>query len=305
MEENRTSRTALITAYTRGYHAANDSPKIFEDFLAHDLLSGEELNSIENWLLTSLHRFNPASAASFPDRRSALAWIMQTGAAPPIVLARARYFEECLEEGVRQGVKQYVILGAGMDTFAFRRPDLLENVQVFEVDHPASQRHKRRRLAELGWELPERLHFVPVDFTRESLANALRRSSYAPHAPAFFSWLGVTYYLPRDVVCATLREIAEVAAAGSRLIFDYLDADAFIPRKAAPRVLRMLWSVQEIGEPMQAGLAPLTLAAELAPLGLRLNEELSPWDIQQRYFSERTDHYRACEHAHFALAVVQ
>lgn len=106
-------------------------------------------------------------------------------------------------------------------------------------------------------------------------------------------------------MCATLREIAEVAAAGSRLTFDYLDADAFILRKAAPRVLRMLWSVQEIGEPMQAGLDPLTLAAELAPLGLRLHEELSPWDIQQRYFTGRTDHYRACEHAHFALAVVQ
>lgn len=304
MEENRTSRTALITAYTRGYHAANDSLKIFDDFLARDLLSREEFSSVEEWMLTTLRRFNPVSAASFPDRRSACAWIMQAGAAPPIVLARARYAEESLEERIRQGVTQYVILGAGMDTFAFRRPDLLEKLRVFEVDHPATQRDKRRRLAELGWELPEGLHFVPVDFTRESLVGALARSSYAPHAPTFFSWLGVTYYLPREVVFATLREIAQVAPAGSGLIFDYLDADAFIPRKAAPRVLRMLWSVREIGEPMQAGLDPLTLAEELAPLGLRLHEELCPCDIQQRYFMGRTDHYRACEQAHFALAVV-
>jgi methyltransferase (TIGR00027 family) len=305
MEEHRTSITALITAYTRGYHAANDSPKIFDDFLAHHLLSREELGSVENWLMSSLRRFNPASAASFPDRRSAFAWIMQAGAAPSIVLARARYAEECLEERIRQGVAQYVILGAGMDSFAFRRRDLLEKLRVFEVDHPATQCCKRRRLAELGWELPEGLQFIPVDFTRQSLASALMRSSYVAQAPTFFSWLGVTYYLPRAAVFATLRDVAQAAPAGSRLVFDYLDADAFIPRKAAPRVLRMLRSVQEIGEPMLAGLDPLTLGAELAPLGLRLDEELSPWDIQQRYFMGRTDHYRACEHAHFALAAVE
>ncbi len=94
------------------------------------------------------------------------------------VLCRARYSEDNLKEAVKQGMQQYVILGAGMDTFAFRHPELLEQLQVFEVDHPATQAFKRQRIAELGWEKPSNLHFVTVDFTQENLATALKRSSY-------------------------------------------------------------------------------------------------------------------------------
>ena len=110
-----------------------------------------------------------------------------------MTLGRSRYTEDSLEKAVEQGVKQYVILGAGFDTFAFRCPEILEKLQVYEVDHPATQAFKRSRLAEAGWELPPQLHFVPVDFEQESLAEALTRSSYDPQAPSFFSWLGVTY----------------------------------------------------------------------------------------------------------------
>ncbi|MBI1919628.1 MAG: class I SAM-dependent methyltransferase [Geobacter sp.] len=305
MEENRASRTALMTAYTRGYHAAHDRPTIFDDFLAHHLLSGEERSAVEDLMMTFLRRFNPVGAASFPDTGAALAWMMQTGAAPPIVLARARYAEESLEEAAGEGVRQYVILGAGMDTCPFRRPDLARRLRLFEVDHPATQAHKLRRLADLGWDMPPGLKFVPVDFTRQSLGAALAASSYDPHALTFFSWLGVTYYLPRDTVLATLREIAAIAPSGSMVVFDYLDCDAFLPWKAAPRVLLMLRSVRELGEPMQTGFDPLTIEAELAPLGLRLRDDLSPFDIHARFFLGRTDHYRACEHAHFACAVVE
>jgi len=305
MEEYQVSRTSQMTAYSRGYHAVHDLPKIFDDFLANRLLAEEERASIERQMMTAFRSFNPVSAASFPDQAAALAWLMQAGAALPIVLGRARYAEESLEEAVKQGARQYVMLGAGLDTFAFRRPELVERLQVFEVDHPATQAYKRNRLAELGWEHPTSLHFVPVDFMQKSLTTALTCSAYDPRVPTFFSWLGVTYYLSRDVVFDTLRAVADVAPSGSSLVFDYLDTDAFVPMKAAPRVLRMLWNVQELGEPMQAGFDPFMLAAELAPLGLRLHEDLSPWDIQGRYFMGRTDHYRACEHAHFAHVVVE
>lgn len=305
MEREQFSRTALFTAYSRGYHARNDCPRIFNDFLAHDLLDTKDRASVEEEILTALRLHNPECAASFADRPSALAWVMQSMAAPPIVLGRARYAEDILEKAVQQGVTQYVILGAGLDTFAFRRPELTERLQVFEVDHPATQGYKRRRLAELGWGNPERLHFVPVDFTKDSLTTALAASGYDREAPTFFSWLGVTYYLSREIALATMRSVAEIAPAGSSLVFDYLDADAFIPAKAAPRVLRMLWSVREIGEPMEAGFDPVCLAEEIEPLGLRLFEDLSPWEIQRRYFMGRTDHYRACEHAHFAHAVTK
>ncbi len=305
MEENRMSLTALFTAYFRGYHAAHDEPKVFDDFLAFRLLTAEERAAVEDSFLTGLRSADPVRAASFPDRESALRSMMQRICSLPIVLGRARYTEDRLGEAVREGVRQYVILGAGMDTFAFRRPELAENLRVFEVDHPAMHSFKRRRLAELGWELPAHLHFVSVDFTRESLTAALSRTPYDPQAPTFFSWQGVTYYLPREAVFATFRAIATIAPAGSVVVFDYLDTEAFVPEKAAPRVHYMLRAVAGLGEPMLTGLDPLTLPAELAPLGLRVREDLSPLNVQERYFMGRTDEHRASEHAHYACLVVE
>jgi methyltransferase (TIGR00027 family) len=299
------SKTAMGTAFIRAYHAAHDHPKIFDDFWAHRLITASEYQIIEERQLKMFLSADPEQAARYPERAGALAGWMQSGAPQPIVLARARYAEDHLEQAVsQQGVKQYVILGAGMDTFAYRRPDLLAHLQVFEVDHPATQSFKRQRLREMEEEPPARLHFVPVDLNQEDLAAALRRSAFDPLALSFFSWLGVTYYLTREAVNATLQAIAEMAPKGSAVIFDYLDFEAFVPEKAARRVQMMIESVRRLGEPMLSGFEPASLAADLAGLGLRLQENLSPADIQARFFMGRTDGYRACEHAHFARAIV-
>jgi methyltransferase (TIGR00027 family) len=306
MEANQVSKTAMGTAFMRAYHAAHDHPKIFDDFLAYHLITAAERQASEERHLTAFQLFDPARAASCPDRAKALACWMRIGAAPAIVFSRARYAEDILEKAVRQEeVKQYVILGAGMDTFGLRRPDLLARLQVFEVDHPGTQAHKRRRLREVGRKLPAQLYFIPVDFNQENLAAALRRSSYDPQAPSFFSWLGVTYYLSRDAVFATLQAIAEVAPAGSSIIFDYLHTDAFVPEKAARRVQFMMEIVRRVGEPMLTGFDPSTLAEDLGRLGLRVQEDLSPSDIEARFFEGRPDGYHACEHAHFVWARVK
>ncbi|PKM82767.1 MAG: SAM-dependent methyltransferase [Firmicutes bacterium HGW-Firmicutes-14] len=299
MEKGQISRMALYNAFVRGYHAAHDTPRIFDDFLAYQLLTKEERISIEESWLKNL------DVEAFPDRERALAWLMQVIAGSPMTLSRARYVEDSLELAVRQGVRQYVILGAGMDTFAFRRPEMLEQLRVFEIDHPAMQAFKYKRIMELGWKIPGQLHFIPVDFTQDNLGEVLMGPSYDPRALTFFNWLGVTYYLPRNVVFSMLRNITGIAPAGSTVIFDYLDTDAFIPEKAAPRIRALVSSTRQVGEPMITGFDPLTLDAELEPLGLRLYEDLSPWDIQIRYFMGRTDHYHAAEHTHFANAVVE
>lgn len=305
MDADQVSKTALGTAFMRAYHAAHDHPRIFDDFMAQDLITAEELRVIEERHLAAFQRFDPAGAASCLDRASALACWMQGGGAPAIVFSRARYSEDILESAVRQQeVKQYVILGAGMDTFALRRPDLSARLQVFEVDHPGTQAHKRRRLREVGREHPAQLHFIAVDFSRENLAEALGRSPYNPQAASFFSWLGVTYYLTREAALATLRAIATVAPPGSTVIFDYLDAEAFVPERAARRVQIMMKLVERVGEPMLTGFDPACLAADLASLGLRLQEDLSPADIEARFFEGRTDGYHACEQAHLARATV-
>lgn len=303
MKENQISRTAMGTAFMRAYHAKHDYPKIFDDFLAYHFFSDEIRPIIEQKMAESLQLYDPVRAASCPDQATALAWVMRYTASS--IFCRARHAEDNLIKAVGQGIRQYVILGAGLDTFAFRRPELLEQLQVFEVDHPAMQAFKRRRLAELGWEHPVQLYFIPVDFTQESLSAALTRSAYDPQVPSFFSWLGVTYYLTRDTVFATLRAVADIAPAGSMIIFDYLDTDAFVPGRMSKGVQVLLERVRQLGEPLITGLNPSTLAADLASLGLHLQENLSPTDIEDRYFQGRTDGYHASKHTHYAWAVVK
>jgi len=298
LENNQCKWSALSCAYMRAYHAKNDSPLIFDDFLAYSLITDEVRTSLEDRLA------NPVLEFLYPDRASALARTIQAISTPPIILGRARYVEDNLDQAVKNGVHQYVLLGAGMDTFAFRRPEMLELVRVFEIDYPATQAFKLQRIAELGWQSPQGLHFLPVDFTRESLAVALTHSPYDPQSLSFFNWMGVSYYLPRATVLDTFRAIAEIAPGGSIVAFDYFDIDAIDPEKAARRVSTMLENSKRGQEILQTFLDPTELASDLASVGLRLCEDLSSDVIQERYFQGRTDGYHALEHAHFAMAMV-
>lgn len=303
MQEKRASMTAVLTAFARAYHATHDNPKIFDDSLAWSLFTEEERAFFGRSLAQTLAFFDPDLAAICPDEATALAWVIQIQNGP-ITISRGRYTEESLETAVQQGAEQYVILGAGLDTFAFRRPEMLAKLQVFEVDLPATQADKRRRLAGSGWELPRQLHFVPVDFAKENFAATLMSTSYDPKRKTFFSWLGVTFYLTREVVNATLRDIAAVAPAGSPIVFDCMDSDAFIPERAAKRMRKMQEIVRNAGEPLITGFDPSALSVDLATLGLKLKQDLGPSDIQDRYFSGRLDRYRAFEHVHFVWAEV-
>lgn len=305
MQDKGVSRTALLSAYFRAYHAKHVSPQIFDDFLAEQLLNEKEHHFIKQMMLAGLKAFDSKLAASFSNQATALAYSMQLVPGPPQILSRARYTEELLEKAVKQGVKQYIILGAGMDTFAFRHKEMLEELEVFEVDHPATQDYKLHRLEELKWVIPSQVHFVPVDFTQENLASVLTNTSYDPTALSFFSWLGVTYYLSYDAVLSTLRNIAAISPAGSTVVFEYLDTDAFDLEKAAPRVKGMLSSAQQMGEQINVGFEPSSLMEMLNSVGLHLHEDLSPSDIQYRYFQGRTDKYYALEHMHLACAVVK
>lgn len=303
MEENQAGVTALVTAYARAYHATHDSPKIFDDFLADQLYTAEEHASFDHHLANLLPMIDPETAATKPDQTVALARVMQIHNGP-VTLSRSRYTEDCLEASARQGVQQYISLGAGFDTFAFRRPDLLERLDVFEVDHPVTQSLKRQRIAMAGWETPAKLHFIPIDFNKESLEDALLHSDYDPHKQSFFSWQGVTFYLTREAVLNTLQAISRIARQGSLIVFDYIDADAFEPERAGKRIRIMQEIASMVGEPMKTGFEPQELGDMLARLGLQLQDNLSPSDIDVRYFQNRTDGYHAFEHVHFAKASV-
>jgi len=304
MEAIQAGITALITAYARAYHATHDVPTIFDDSLADQYFSEAEHTQFDRQLAESLAAIAPDVAASNPDQATALAYVMQN-MHEPVTLSRSRYTEDSLDAAVREGVQQYVILGAGFDTFAFRRPQLLRQIDVFEVDHPVTQGMKRQRIAFAGWTIPDRLHLLPVDFAQTSLADALRNSSYDPGQLTFMSWLGVTYYLTQEVITETLRAISGIAPRGSTVVFDYMDLDAFDADKAAPRTRLMHGIARRVGEPMKSGFEPSQLAEMLQGLGFVLAENLSPEEIGKRYFGGRTDHLRAFEHVHFARAVIR
>ena len=134
--------------------------------------------------------------------------------------ARARYVEDLVAKAVEDGIGQYVILGAGLDSFAYRRPELLTRLTVYEVDHPATQAWKRARLEQIGVQIPPELVFAPVDFERQELGAQLQAVGFSWEVPAVFSWIAVSQYLARDAVEATLAALAR-CARGTRIVLSY------------------------------------------------------------------------------------
>jgi methyltransferase (TIGR00027 family) len=202
---------------------------------------------------------------------------------------RSRYTEDELEAAVARGVRNYVMLGAGLDSFAFRRPDLMRVLNVYEVDHPSTQTWKRERLAELSLKVPATLHFVPVDFERETLTEGLAAGGLQPDSFAFFSWLGVNTYLTPDAVLHTLREIAGTTGAGSELVTDYI-----VPATMLDGADRALFDshatrVAELGEPWLSFFRPDELEMHLQQIGFGQVSHFGPAEACARYFAGRSD----------------
>jgi len=299
MDEGRASRTAVATAYFRAHHYKHANPKIFEDSLAGSLLHADDVAPLERFLLAGVARHNPELAGSGADRETLIGLALR---GLVVVLARARFTEERLAEAMRDGTDQYVIIGAGLDTFALRRPDLRERLRIIEIDHPATQAFKRGRIRDAGLAPPPNLHFAPADLERESLAEVLSRTPYDRSRPAFFSWLGVTMYLTDTAIRATLGSLRSASVAGSQLVFDYLDRAAFGPGNESPTRARLFEIVRRVGEPMIFGFDPPTLEAELAEEGFRLLEDLGPEAQKVLYYGNRTDGLQPTATARLARA---
>src|ERR1700729_1990211 len=197
MQEGKFSKTAHRVAIRRAAHQLLDQPKVLDDPLALRIIGTETAQEL---------RSNPKEHHAFSRAFRAF------------MAARSRYAEDELARAVAQGVTQYVILGAGLDTFAYRNPH--PGLRVFEIDHPATQAWKRGQLQAAGIPIPPSLTFVPIDFEKQTLADGLARSGLNANAPAFFSWLGVTPYLTREACMTTLSVIAKMSA-GSGVVFDF------------------------------------------------------------------------------------
>jgi methyltransferase (TIGR00027 family) len=292
-----------MAAFFRADHHKHDHPKIFDDPFAQLFLSLSDIESIEAELLARAAPDSPEILAARSDHRSAVSRLLRLLAAPAPILARARYSEERLLEAIEGGVAQYVTIGAGLETFTLRYPDLQESLQVFEIDRLSTQAFKQQALARAGIDLPPNLHLVAADLEAVSVADALRGSSFTSTVSSVFSLQGVTAYLTLPAFRETLRSIRSIAAPGSLLVFSYLDGDAFRAAKVSRRVREMIELTRSLGEPSFTGFDLPVLQAELRAAGFDLIENVDPEEQQRRYFSGRADGYQATEHFHFACAI--
>lgn len=297
--KDQASVTALMSAFGRAYHAQNDPQPILNDGVARALMTDEEYAAMSGYILGGLDFFAPERKGSFVSDAQALRYLVNTQIAPT-PLARAAYCEERLKGS---GAEQYVILGAGLDSFALREKDFLKSCSVFELDHPATQADKRARIRRAGLELPKELRFVSADLSKDDLSHALLSAGFDPKKRSFFSWLGVSYYLSRQAIEATLDGVAALGAEGSSLVFDF--ADSGVSDCAVRRVQCMRQMAAAGGEPMLSSFDPAELESLLRDHGFEVGESLSPEDIQARYFAGRGEELTAFEHIHYMHAILR
>ena len=260
MKPNEPSRTALMIARQRAAHQLLDHGSILDDPFAMKILRKDE---DENDVLQFANQHPLASIGRL------------------FTAARSRIAEDALSQAVERGVRQIVILGAGLDTFALRNPHGARQIRIYEVDHPATQAWKRQRLAEAQIALPPSLIFVPVDFERDDVAEKLAAAGFQQTSPAFFTWLGVVPYLTEDAIGRTLDYMSSIQ--NSEVVFDYME-----PPEAFSEELRQLEKaraeqLEKIGERSASRFEPAALAAILRSHGFSAIEDINFHEIASRF----------------------
>ena len=216
------------------------------------------------------------------------------------VLIRARYAEDQLERYLTKGVKQYVILGAGWDSFSLRRPDLAKDIDVFEMDFPATQKKKVAKLKKLGLSLPENIHYTPINFETTSISEALSQSSFDPSLPTFITWQGVTYYLSLSAIEGVLDDLSDYCTGDLDIVLDYVDERYFDTWKNSLHTRLLHSFVSLVGEPFKTGFNPATFSSWLKGRGYELKEDLNIKNQIQYFGEENMEVFRPSRGVHLA-----
>ena len=278
MTSDNRSIMAEFTAMMRAQHYLHDEhPLVMEDSFALKLL-------------------RPEFAQNAREKEFQSDIDFRVGA---LVLGRSRYAEDCFEAALAKGVRQYVSLGAGLDTFPLRRSDLVNLVRVYEIDQSTTQQWKKQVMESSGCGIPDNLEFVPANLEEETVLQALARSSFDSTEPAFFSWLGTTMYLTREAVFRTLESFADSLAPGSEIVFDYRVPIEFVSPEDVESAQIGWKAAAEMGEPLYAWLNPEILPEEVRAVGFEVVENLTPQQLAERYFSRRNDDLRPMTHHHY------
>jgi methyltransferase (TIGR00027 family) len=279
MEPGKPSRTAMAAAGHRMIHQLVDRPLAFADPLAIAILGPPPPNA--------------------PGIEAIRAHADATRILRAQIVGRSLFAEETLARAVARGVDQYVLLGAGLDTFAYRNP--WPQLRVFEVDNADSGRWKGERLAANAIPVPASVSYVAIDFERETLGDALDRGGFDLRKPAVFAWLGVTIYLTRKAILTTLKAVASLAE-GTEIVFDYGEPRENLPPEIAARARERMSALAAIGEPWISFFRPADMAAMLTDAGFSEVEDLAGSDINARWFAGRSDGLFTTPLAHYVRA---
>ncbi len=300
MDEFTASRTALATSLMRAAHTRLDPDPLIDDSWGDRLVPESMREMIRNAALGRMDATARLKAMAAPD--GIVDASLRRSPAYANVITRTRYTEDALQAAVRAGVRQYVLVGAGFDSFILRRPAFAADLEIFEIDHPATQGLKMQRIQELGITLPDSVHFVASDLSQESVAAALSRSSFRSDVAAFFSWLGVSMYLTQAANLATLNSIARCALPGSELVLTYIDQRLL--GSQSENFLALQERLASLGEPVLSGFDPKTFGRTLNDCGLELREDLTGEEIARRYVRINSLNSAHSSFSHIALARV-
>lgn len=296
--KNQASITALMSAFGRAYHFENESAPVFSDSAAEKLLSREEYEQMKKYILSGIDFFAPEKKTDFSSEREALRYLINTHIAPT-PLCRSTYCEKALKSAFSTGTEQYVILGAGLDTFAFRESEISKKHKIYAVDHPKTLEDTLFRIKRAELEIPQNLTFVAVDFSSDSLKEKLLSSGFDPSKKNFFSWLGVSYYLSKSEIEGMLKSLSGIMADGSTLLFDYADEGLFL--SGEKRVQNMLAMAAAGGEEMKSSFDYKSMELMLSDFGFLIYEILTPRDIQEKII--KNSDMTAFEHINYIQAV--
>lgn len=268
------SKTSEVAAAARAHHLRTTINPIFEDSFAFALCGNNWQKILNSKILFTivdffvLRHLRPVATE---------------------VVARARYCEDRVIEAIDSGIDQYVILGAGLDSFAMRRTDLADRVTVFELDQPVTQEDKRQKMRDNNIPEPDNVHYVSADLNKVDLFNALVENGFSMDRRTIISWFGVTYYLPLDTNKSTLENIAKNTVSGSEIVFDYLSEDPNISARWQKVKKKCTEFVNKKGEPWICSFDPAEVGQWVERCGFAEVENLIPTEIGDRYFANRED----------------
>ena len=297
MIETQESITAKLCSFARAFHSNNERRKIFDDYLAYDLMGKDEYEGVRQLIGSGFEM--TASDKNYTYTSAEITKTVNRYIAP-IPLSRIAFAEQRLLDFAQEHERcQYVICGAGMDTFAFR--NINDNITIFELDHPDTGRYKRERISDLEWNIPKGLTFVPIDFSKDDMTKKLSEASFDPQLPSFFAILGITYYLTLPVFEQTISKIRESCSGSCRIVFDYPD-ETTLSGARSERITTLSKITEKLGERIVHGYSYEEISTVLSRHGFSIAEHETPEKIQRNYFSHFNGAIKAFENVNFMLA---